>query len=282
MSESDLQHKIDLFDQQFQEYLAENPQGKFSDFYVQQAMQSIEQNIPHPTLGGYLRSGEEWHQAGIKQLDFLQREGLQPQHTVVDYGCGSLRVGQHLIRYLEPGNYWGLDITEDFMQMGLDLLPPELISEKKPNLHVIDPAVCVEARRAAPDLVYCRAVLRHVPPADIGEFIASLMQVATEKTQLLVTGVFATKSKRISTKTWAHTQPALRHCIEQHGARVQFEARSEVVSPIMNSESARSMLMRIRWPEARLHVFMSPIYAFEQTCEAVLGYPKFTEVLDRA
>jgi hypothetical protein len=41
----------------------------------------------------------------------------------VDFGCGSLRLGQHAIRYLDRSNYWGVDLTDSFIRAGIDLLP---------------------------------------------------------------------------------------------------------------------------------------------------------------
>jgi len=246
MSEDELQRQIALVDKKFQLYLDKYPQGKFSDFYVQQTIQSLEQNIPHQTLGDNLKSGEDPRQVGIEQLKFLKKEGLQPQHTIVDYGCGSLRVGQHLIRYLAPQRYWGLDITDVFMQMGVERLSPQLMARKKPQLRLIDATVCGELRRAEPDFVYCRAVLRHVPPTEVAQFIEGLLKVVTGKTLLLVSGACADQSLRIGSNSWAHTQGALRRSIEQCGASVQFETKPECNRPSRGLAAVRSMLMRIR------------------------------------
>jgi SAM-dependent methyltransferase len=35
--------------------------------------------------------------------------GLRPEHRLLDFGCGSLRIGVWAIPYLEPGNYFGVD-----------------------------------------------------------------------------------------------------------------------------------------------------------------------------
>lgn len=54
------------------------------------------------------------------QLDFLVAQGLKPDHTLLDLGCGGFRAGVHLIGYLDPGNYYGFDINGDLMEAGYE------------------------------------------------------------------------------------------------------------------------------------------------------------------
>ena len=46
---------------------------------------------------------------GRYYFEHLIRRGVQSQHHVLDIGCGSGRVGIHLIPYLEEGCYFGID-----------------------------------------------------------------------------------------------------------------------------------------------------------------------------
>ena len=73
----------------------------------------IEQETYKQYLGG---GAEKWKIRGAFQLNFLQRMGLQPSHTVLDIGCGPVRGGEHIIRYLEPASYWGVDDNRDFIR----------------------------------------------------------------------------------------------------------------------------------------------------------------------
>jgi cyclopropane fatty-acyl-phospholipid synthase-like methyltransferase len=50
--------------------------------------------------------------SGRLQLELLKREGCRPASNVLEVGCGCLNAGLHLIRYLEPGRYAGLDPNE--------------------------------------------------------------------------------------------------------------------------------------------------------------------------
>ena len=65
--------------------------------------------------------GGLWDELGMLQFQFLIRQGLQPSHTFLDVGCGSLRGGVHLIRYLKTGNYIGVDINQSLLDAGFDI-----------------------------------------------------------------------------------------------------------------------------------------------------------------
>lgn len=64
--------------------------------------------------------GGHWEKLGALQRDFLLEQALQPHHRFIDVGCGSLRAGRHLIRYLDPGHYYGIDANRSVMQAGYD------------------------------------------------------------------------------------------------------------------------------------------------------------------
>jgi len=54
-----------------------------------------------------------WDKAGNIQFQFLIQEGLKPELTLLDIGCGPLRAGLLFIKYLAPGNYTGIDISQE-------------------------------------------------------------------------------------------------------------------------------------------------------------------------
>jgi SAM-dependent methyltransferase len=62
--------------------------------------------------------GGLWEEIGRLQYDFLVRQGLRPEHYLLDVGCGSLRGGVHFIAYLEPGHYYGVDKNKELLDAG--------------------------------------------------------------------------------------------------------------------------------------------------------------------
>jgi SAM-dependent methyltransferase len=65
--------------------------------------------------------GGLWNEVGTLQLDFLRARGLAPRHKLLDVGCGALRGGVHFAGYLDPGNYFGVDISQELLDAGYDI-----------------------------------------------------------------------------------------------------------------------------------------------------------------
>lgn len=83
--------------------------------------------------------GGLWDEIGRLQFEFLVAEGLQPSHVFLDVAGGALRGGVHFVRYLEPGNYLGIDKEQDLLDRGVELeLGRETFAEKRPELVVSD------------------------------------------------------------------------------------------------------------------------------------------------
>ena len=65
-------------------------------------------------------TGGTWDEGGASQLAFLKGDGLVPGNRFIDIGCGALRAGRHLVDFLDPGNYYGVDANRDLIQIGYD------------------------------------------------------------------------------------------------------------------------------------------------------------------
>lgn len=53
---------------------------------------------------------------GRIELELLKMEGLQPEHTLVDLGCGVGRLAVHVIPTLNGGSYVGIDISQTMLK----------------------------------------------------------------------------------------------------------------------------------------------------------------------
>jgi len=65
--------------------------------------------------------GGMWDEIGGLQRDFVLGEGLTPDMRLLDIGCGCLRAGVHFVRYLNAGNYYGIDISQALIDAGYEI-----------------------------------------------------------------------------------------------------------------------------------------------------------------
>jgi SAM-dependent methyltransferase len=82
--------------------------------------------------------GGMWEEVGRLQFEFLRTRGLKPGHRLLDIGCGSLRGGIHAIKYLDTGNYYGLDINPSLIEAGRHELGLAGLTHKNPHLALSD------------------------------------------------------------------------------------------------------------------------------------------------
>lgn len=75
-----------------------------------------------------------WHQLQRYQLQLLQANGLKPQHTLLDIGCGPLQGGIAFIKYLEPNAYTGIDIAQDRIAAAQTQIARHRLADKKPRV----------------------------------------------------------------------------------------------------------------------------------------------------
>ena len=71
---------------------------------------------------------------GKEVPELLKRHGLKPSHSLLDFGCGSLRVGRWLIEYLDADRYFGIDPETWLIEMAkLEEIPAEVWEAKRPT-----------------------------------------------------------------------------------------------------------------------------------------------------
>ena len=68
----------------------------------------------------YVGPPEEYDFMGATQFRLLTTLGLRDHHSLLDFGCGSLRAGRLLIPYLLPGRYYGLEPNRWLVDAGIE------------------------------------------------------------------------------------------------------------------------------------------------------------------
>lgn len=163
---------------------AKDPTLTYAQFMMRKEFDAVSRNLKHASLGANVPDRDE---KGSLNFNFYQRlASIQRDDRVVEYGCGTLRIGEKFIAYLDRGNYLGLDVEPGFLNMGKELLPGNLLTEKVPTL--IDVSVDSIDRAAGfrANFVFSNSVAYHIHQEDLAHYFAKLARVSSAPGAVLV------------------------------------------------------------------------------------------------
>jgi hypothetical protein len=232
-----VEDKSEKWDAPFQAFRRKNPGASFAQFYAHRVAKKIAAGEAHTTLGGKIHEPKRselgeipFAEAGRDRFQaFRKMMHLEPRHRLIDYGCGSLRIGYHMMNYFDPGNYFGLDVTTDFIDIGKQLIGASL-TERKPHLAAISPASIAEAKAFNADFVFSSAVAMHVHPDETKTYYGNLQELTAKPGAELFFGVhLSRKPERFAPQGWSwplefyvKSLPKLRFAGKQAGGMLKF------------------------------------------------------------
>ncbi len=101
--------------------------------------------------------GGDFEAMGFLQLQLLIACGLKPDHFLIDVGCGSGRLLQHLPAYLSNGRYLGTDVVPALLEHAKQFCPDT------PGWRLETPAgLSISAPDSQADMVCFFSVLTHL------------------------------------------------------------------------------------------------------------------------
>jgi SAM-dependent methyltransferase len=213
-----------------------NPDGSHGDYYAERVTRRLDRGHGHATLGLQERarstkaiSGSSGHldiwQRGAGTFGFLKAYGLDPLHKVVDYGCGSLRIGMHFIDHLAPKRYWGVDVTRRFFEDGLRLLDPRLVAAKAPRLDAISEPILQQMREWQPDWVFSVSVLMHVPPAEVEPFLRKITDLLAPGARAVILFDRTEQNAQTAAMSWTYSEAFLCEALRRINPEFQIAFR---------------------------------------------------------
>ncbi len=222
-----------------------NPGKPFSDYYADHVRAHLDRGKPHPTLGSQgftteVGSHVDWDRAnfgtrGVNAWREYLGAGIEPTMRAVDYGCGSLRVGQHAIRFLDRGNYWGIDVSQSFIDDGRNLLDPSLIEDKRPRTSAISDELIELIAQWEPQFIFSHTVLQHVPEAELGVYFGRLAAMMGPGSKAVIEFMAAPRTRRLKAMSWAYADSMLRDAAQAVDATwsIAFDAVADGDSQVM-------------------------------------------------
>lgn len=111
--------------------------------------------------------GGMWDEIGTLQIEFMKSQGLEPGDVFVDVACGALRAGRFFIRYLDEGNYLGLEAEAGLVTHGTEHeVPAEILVAKQPEF-VISRDFEFQKFSKKPTFGIANSLFTHLNPHDI-------------------------------------------------------------------------------------------------------------------
>ena len=115
-----------------------------------------------PQYRAYVGPPEDYDLVAAMSFNLLTTLGLRQHHSLLDIGCGSLRIGRLLIPYLNRGKYFGVEPNEWLVNEGIQReLGETLLQIKRPTFLFFDsPDIIVQAKIAF-DFALAQSIFSH-------------------------------------------------------------------------------------------------------------------------
>ena len=115
-----------------------------------------------PQYRAYVGPPEDYDLIAAMTFNLLTTLGLRQHHSVLDIGCGSLRIGRLLIPYLNRGKYFGVEPNEWLVDEGIRReLGETLVQIKNPTFFFADsPDTLVQAKISF-DFALAQSIFSH-------------------------------------------------------------------------------------------------------------------------
>jgi len=115
-----------------------------------------------PHYRAYVGPPEDYDLVAAMTFNLLTTLGLRQHHSLLDIGCGSLRIGRLLIPYLNQGKYFGVEPNEWLVEEGIKReLGETLVQIKRPMFFFSDSPETVVQAKVLFDFALAQSIFSH-------------------------------------------------------------------------------------------------------------------------
>lgn len=179
---------------------------------------------PKTAVGGL------WEELGNKQLSFLVSKGMKPHHSFLDIGCGVLRGGIHFIKYLDVGNYTGIDISSGAVRYGRTLVKEQGFIYKLPKLMINRNLKFKELYGKKFDYIFAHSVFTHLPTDSIEECLENIGDIMCDGSLFYFTFFYATEIRQVSAYKFRYPLSYFKKLAKENGFKI-MDVSSEYLHP---------------------------------------------------
>ena len=168
---------------------------------------------PHEAIGGM------WDELGMLQFRFLQQQGLEAHHRLLDFGCGTMRGGRHFISYLQQGSYCGVDISASALAYAQQLIQTERLENKSPYLFLDhDQSMMFDRLGVASfEFLIAHSVFTHLKVAHINQCLENIKKVMNGESRFFFTYLEFPMHKGRSYKDFYYSPVFFEKMADKHG-----------------------------------------------------------------
>lgn len=175
--------KYSTYDQPFYDAKIRNPDLTYAKFMMRRQYDYVLNGGTHASLG---ENVPDMHEKGLFNFNnYKKMVNFSETAKVAEFGCGSLRIGRFFIDYLPNGNYLGLDVEPNLIEIGKKMISDN-ISKKDPILLDTSESSIEFGEKFSADFVFSNSVAYHVHQDDLKEYFSNLRRLTQKSGAILI------------------------------------------------------------------------------------------------
>lgn len=127
-----------------------------------------------------------WYQTQDFQIGFLRSQGLEPDHQFAEIGCGVIRGGLRIMRYLDAGRYTGIDVRASAIATAKELVEEFGLADKAPTLQAASDFGAEYLDDSSQDFIFAFAVIYHLEEDLVRQFFRTAQDKIRPKGKIIV------------------------------------------------------------------------------------------------
>ena len=141
-----------------------------------------------PQYRAYVGPPEDYDLIAAMTFNLLTTLGLRQHHSLLDVGCGSLRIGRLLIPYLNQGKYFGIEPNEWLVDEGIRReLGRSLLEIKRPTFFFSDLPGTIAQAKVAFNFALAQSIFSHCGLDLIKSWLSAISSSLTRDGALVAT-----------------------------------------------------------------------------------------------
>jgi SAM-dependent methyltransferase len=181
-----------------------------------------------PQYRAYVGPPEDYDLIAAMTFNLLTTLGLRQHHSVLDVGCGSLRIGRLLIPYLNQGKYFGVEPNEWLVDQGIRReLGKSLLEIKRPMFFFSDSPNTIAQAKVAFNFALAQSIFSHCGLDLIKGWLSAISHSLAQDGALVATFLVAEED---STRTgWIYPDCVNYRPATLEGAAKEVNLRFEIL-----------------------------------------------------